>query len=198
MKLKRIFPLILCCVVIGCSTNDKKLAEAYDPTDYFFPVTNCLLKPDQVRKLTSLSSSGALSCPEIGLHKSKLKQMEKYLTKHPSKWQNQYSPEFKRHVCNEFLTGTLTRKAVEQKFKLGNSRLNFWLKELGYDCTKLRFIPLEIMAKSEQSKSTENETVEKLKKELEDAKLLAETYRRIIEKAEEELKISIRKKSNTK
>jgi transposase len=124
--------------------------------------------------------------------------MEKYLKTYPSKWQNQYSPEFKRYVCHEFLTGTLSRRAVEHKFKLGNSRINFWLKELGYDYTKPRSVPLNIMAKRAQSKSNENETVEKLKKELEDAKLLAETYRRIIEKAEEEFKISIRKKSNTK
>ena len=37
-----------------------------------------------------------------------------------------------------------------------------------------------------------------LKKELEDAKLLAEGYRRMIEIAEQELKIPIRKKPNTK
>lgn len=124
--------------------------------------------------------------------------MERYSKKYASKWQSQYSDEFKRYVCHEFLTGTLTRRAIEQKFKLGNSRINFWLKELGYDYTKPRLIPLCVMPKSVQSNSDKNETVEKLKRELEDAKLLAETYRKMIEIAEQELKISIRKKSNTK
>jgi hypothetical protein len=40
--------------------------------------------------------------------------------------------------------------------------------------------------------------VNKLKRELEDAKLQAEMYRRIIEEAEQELKIKIRKNINTK
>jgi hypothetical protein len=37
-----------------------------------------------------------------------------------------------------------------------------------------------------------------LERELEDAKLLAEAYSKMIKKAEEELKIPIRKKHNTK
>ena len=124
--------------------------------------------------------------------------MEKYSKKYPTKWQSQYSEEFKRHVCNEFLTGTETKRAVEQRFKLGNSRLDFWLKELGYNHTRPRLVSLYTMPKQAESNPEKNETVNKLKKELEDAKLLAETYRRIIEVAEQELKISIRKKSNTK
>ena len=44
----------------------------------------------------------------------------------------------------------------------------------------------------------EQRQIEVLKKELEDAKLLAEGYRRMIEIAETELKIPIRKKPNTK
>jgi hypothetical protein len=44
----------------------------------------------------------------------------------------------------------------------------------------------------------EEQQIAQLKKELEDAKLLAEGYRRMIEIAEQELKIPIRKKRNTK
>jgi hypothetical protein len=44
----------------------------------------------------------------------------------------------------------------------------------------------------------EQKQIQLLKKELEDAKLLAEGYRRMIEIAETELKIPIRKKPNTK
>ena len=69
---------------------------------------------------------------------------------------------------------------------------------MGYDYTRPRSVPLCIMPESTPSDPEKSKTVEKLKRELEDAKLLAETYRRMIELAEQELKISIRKKSNTK
>jgi hypothetical protein len=46
--------------------------------------------------------------------------------------------------------------------------------------------------------SEEQKQMKLLQKELEDARLLAEGYRRIIEIAEQELKIPIRKKPNTK
>jgi DNA-binding CsgD family transcriptional regulator len=46
--------------------------------------------------------------------------------------------------------------------------------------------------------TAEQQQIALLEKELEDAKLLAEGYRRMIEIAEKELKISIRKKLNTK
>lgn len=124
--------------------------------------------------------------------------MERYSKKYSSKWQSQYSEEFKRHVCIDFLTGELTRRAVEHKFKLGNSRLDNWLKELGYNFTRSHLVPLYAMSKQAPSSPEKKETIEKLKKELEDAKLLAETYRRMIELAEQEFKISIQKKSNTK
>jgi len=44
----------------------------------------------------------------------------------------------------------------------------------------------------------EQKQMKLLQKELEDARLLAEGYRRMIEIAEQELKIPIRKKLNTK
>lgn len=125
--------------------------------------------------------------------------MERYSKQYSSKWQSQYSDEFKRHVCNDFLTGTLTRTQVEHKHKIGNSRLNFWLKEQGYiNFTKPSFVPSHIMPKSRKSIKEKDATVKQLKQELEDAKLLAEAYLRMINLAERELKINIRKKSNTK
>ncbi len=124
--------------------------------------------------------------------------MERYSKKYASKWQSQYSEKFKRHVCNDFLSGTLTRRQVEHKYKIGNSRLTYWLKEMGYDYTKPQSVPLTIMTEVFKPDHQGKDCVGKLKQELEDAKLLAEAYRRIIDKAEQELKINIRKKSNTK
>jgi len=124
--------------------------------------------------------------------------MARYSKKYASKWQDRYSEEFKRNICNDFLTGSLTRREVEQKYKLGNSRLTIWLKEMGYDYTKSRLVPLSVMAEPSKSNKEDSPSEGDLRKELEDAKLLAEAYRRMIDKAEHELKIDIRKKSNTK
>jgi hypothetical protein len=52
--------------------------------------------------------------------------------------------------------------------------------------------------KKDKELSQEQHQLKLLQKELEDARLLAEGYRRIIEIAEQELNIPIRKKSNTK
>lgn len=52
--------------------------------------------------------------------------------------------------------------------------------------------------KSTLPSSSDSEEIKQLKKELEETQLKAEAYKKIIEIAEQELKINIRKKSNTK
>ncbi len=126
--------------------------------------------------------------------------MEKYKKTYSSKWQNQYSEDFKRHVCNDYLTGCLTRRGIERKYKLGNTRVDFWLKELGYEVKKTTFVALPAMLNSIEtdSKRKDDTPSSELKQQLENALLLAESYRKMIEIAERDLKIEIRKKSNTK
>ncbi|WP_106791664.1 hypothetical protein [Aquimarina sp. Aq78] len=125
--------------------------------------------------------------------------MERYCKTSSSKWQSRYSEEFKRFVCNEFLTGTVTRREVEDKYHIGHSRITYWLKELGYDYSKPSIVPLPIMAdQSEPSSNNKEASLSQLKKELQEARLLAEAYRKMIEVAEHEFKIKIVKKSNTK
>ncbi|CAL2082643.1 hypothetical protein [Tenacibaculum sp. 190524A02b] len=123
--------------------------------------------------------------------------MERYSKTSSSKWQNRYSEEFKRFVCNEFLTGTATRRDIEQKYRIGNSRITYWLREFGYNDSKSTFVPLPTMSQS-KSQSNIKKSNSDLLKELEEAKLLAETYKKMIELTEKELKIKIVKKSNTK
>jgi hypothetical protein len=55
-----------------------------------------------------------------------------------------------------------------------------------------------VMSKSPIPNQQQDALINKLKKQLEDSRLQAEMYRRIIEKAEQELKIKIRKNINTK
>ena len=124
--------------------------------------------------------------------------MERHVKKYPSKWQNQYTEEFKRHVCEEFVNGAQCAKEVERKYRLGNSRLVSWMKQLGYEYKKPERLPLVVMRKPTKPIQEQDALINKLKKQLEDAQLQAEMYRRIIEKAEQELKIKIRKNINTK
>lgn len=125
--------------------------------------------------------------------------MERYSKISTSKWQSQYSEEFKRYVCHDFLTGTLTRREVENKYKIGHSRITYWLKELGFDYSKPSIVSLPSMRKQIANINKEGEkSVLQLKAELEEARLLAEAYRKMIEIAEQEFNIKITKKSNTK
>jgi len=48
--------------------------------------------------------------------------MERFSKTSSSKWQSNYSEEFKRFVCNDFLTGMLTRREIENKYTIGHSR----------------------------------------------------------------------------
>ena len=124
--------------------------------------------------------------------------MERYSKTSTSKWQNRYSDEFKQFVCSEFLTGTATRRSIETKYNLGNSLLTQWLKDMGYDYSKPGIVPLPFMGKQPKRPKDIDKSSPQLERELQEARLLAETYRKMIEVAEREFKIKIVKKSNTK
>ena len=126
--------------------------------------------------------------------------MERYSKTSSSKWQSKYSEEFKRFVCNDFLTGTLTKREIENKYNIGHTRLTYWLKEIGFDYSNPSIVSLPRM-KEQTNKLSDREaeeSVSQLKRELQEARLLAEAYRKMIEIAEQEFKIKIVKKSNTK
>ncbi|EZH73171.1 hypothetical protein ATO12_19395 [Aquimarina atlantica] len=125
--------------------------------------------------------------------------MERYSKTYSTKWQNRYSEDFKQFVCNEFLTGTATRRSIEKKYNIGHGQLTVWLKGLGYDYSKPSIVSLPMMAnQSDKLSNNGEESLSQLKKELQEARLLAETYKKMIEVAEQEFKIKIVKKSNTK
>ncbi|MEG4196649.1 hypothetical protein QT991_27855 [Microcoleus sp. S36a_D3] len=122
--------------------------------------------------------------------------MERYSKESSSKWQSKYSEEFKQFVCNEFLTGTVTRREIEHKYNIGNCRLTYWLRDLGYDYLAPSIVSLPGMKK--QVRQSADESATQLKRELQEARLLVEAYRKMIEIAEHEFKIKIVKKSNSK
>lgn len=125
--------------------------------------------------------------------------MKRYVKTYKSKWQNQYTEEFKRSVCEEFLSGDLTIRAMEHKHGLGNSRLNHWLKQYGYQIKKPYILETNAMSKKQVPKGLGvSSQIRELEKQLEMSRLEAAAYRKMIEIAEQELKIEIRKKSDIK
>jgi transposase-like protein len=126
--------------------------------------------------------------------------MERYSKIYKSKWQSQYSEEFKRKVCQEYLDGNDSLQMLQKKYKVGNSRITFWLKSFGLSVKKPIYLSSYVMPakKDPETKAEDDVSAILLKKQLEDALLEKELYRKMIEVAERDLKISIRKKSVTK
>ena len=121
-----------------------------------------------------------------------------------------YSIELRHQICKEHINEGTRLADLVRKYQLSShSLIHEWLKRLGYlpgsnKRTQITYIGVENLTvlKNNRNKnkvvSKDDQQIVQLKKELEDAKLLAEGYRRMIEIAEEELKIPIRKKHNTK
>ena len=121
-----------------------------------------------------------------------------------------HSLELKHQICKDHIENGLRLRDCVQKYNLScHSLVHVWLRKLGYveDAgrkTRSAYIGIENFKtlpdkqKKKQSLTLEQQQIEFLKKELEDTKLLAEGFRRMIEIAESELKIPIRKKLNTK
>ena len=121
-----------------------------------------------------------------------------------------YRLELKHQICKEHIENGLSLRDCVEKYNLScHSLVHDWLRKLGYVAginrrTRSAYIgaenfqPLPDKQKKKQTLTPEQQQIEFLKKELEDAKLRAEGYQRMIEIAESELKIPIRKKPSTK
>ena len=122
----------------------------------------------------------------------------------------EFSKAEKLAIINEYLTTDLTKTQVWRKhtgYKHERGGLLRWMRQFGYT-DKLninRIFRPELITELNRSKDKNNPTKEellirlkKLEKELEEAKVKSEGYQLMIEIAEKELKIPIRKKSGTK
>jgi hypothetical protein len=111
-----------------------------------------------------------------------------------------------RHeIIQEYLSGEETKAAVwkrhtgREKEKGGLLR---WMRQLGYlDKNEgenvIALIPMSIQ-KPKRTKEELERRIKELESQLLDSQLKEEAYRRMIDIAEKDLKISIRKKPNTK
>ena len=122
-------------------------------------------------------------------------------------FQPHYKRSFKKKVIEEYLSTGCTKMFLLRKYNIQfKSAIQTWMRILGYtDPHKQpqrfkfgRLIITSLPKKKKQSETELEKRIRELEHQLEDEKLRSEAYARIIEIAEKEYKIPIRKKPNTK
>jgi hypothetical protein len=116
-----------------------------------------------------------------------------------------FGPIERRKIVEEYLKSGKSKAVVWRKYtgqKHERGQLLRWIKQLGYldNVVSEEIVSLPAMSKKETPGSRQEleARIKQLERQLEDSQLKEEAYRRMIEIAEKELKISIRKKPNTK
>lgn len=118
-----------------------------------------------------------------------------------------YEESFKRMVIEEYLSTRCTKTSLLLKYDIRfTGGIQRWMKQLGYTESggpgRLNFgriiEPTLPRNNKKESQQDLQKRIRELEQQLEDEKLRSEAYVRIIDKAEKELKISIRKKPNTR
>ena len=111
-----------------------------------------------------------------------------------------FSDEFKLQVIGEVLNGGLSKETARKKYgiKQKSAILN-WMRTFGLSGHKQPPAYFERMKEDQKSdKEALLKRIQDLERKLEDAELLAFGYSRMIDIAERDLNISIRKKQSTK
>ena len=116
---------------------------------------------------------------------------------------NFYSEEFKNQAVKEFSLSNESLKTVAQKFGISHFTLHDWVYHRGKSSKrkKMSILPASnslVMEKEDLSPSELKALVLQLEKDLSLEKMRSESLSKMIEIAEREFKISIRKKSGAK
>ena len=124
-------------------------------------------------------------------------------------FQPHYDRDFKRQVIEEYLLTGCSKMFLLKKYNIQfKSAIQTWMRVLGYkdpgrQMQKFNFGQLIFTSLAKQKDTlTESKELQKrikeLERQLDDKKLRSEAYARMLEKAERELKISVKKKHDTK
>lgn len=125
-------------------------------------------------------------------------------------FQPHYDRAFKRKVVEEYIATGSTKMFLLRKYNIQfKSAIQTWMRILGYteppkQTQNFNFgkIIITSLPKNKKSSETDSTKLQKkifeLERQLEDEKLRSEAYERLIEKAEKEFKIPIRKKPGTR
>jgi len=110
-----------------------------------------------------------------------------------------FSDVLKRRIIQEVLSGSISKEGARRQYGIrGKSAILKWMRKFGYasnfDSITFRMKSKELPEYPEQLKRR----IVELEKALEEAKLSSKFYSTMIDIAEKEFKIPIRKKSVTK
>jgi transposase-like protein len=121
--------------------------------------------------------------------------MDKYLKLTSSRYHIRYTAEFKNRVCKEYLGGEGSKIELQRKYGItGHCRIKDWLERFPYIEETKRSKQVKEEPSHESTRAELEKRVKQLQRQLEDSRLKEEAYRKMIEIAEKELKIKIRKK----
>ncbi len=110
-----------------------------------------------------------------------------------------FSDVLKRRIIQEVLSGSISKEGARRQYRIrGKSAILKWMRKFGYasnfDSITFRMKSKELPEYPEQLKRR----IVELEKALEEAKLSSKFYSTMIDIAEKEFKLPIRKKSVTK
>lgn len=116
---------------------------------------------------------------------------------------NQYTDEFRLKVVTEYVETAISQEALKRKYGIGgNNCISNWMLKFGMKSPSEDQLKLQRIMSQEHTKSPREVELEKriqeLEKSLDKEQLRALALDTMINIAERELKISIRKKSGTK
>lgn len=105
------------------------------------------------------------------------------------------SDSFMRMVINEVLEGHISRADARRKYGLkGSSQISYWIRKFA----KSESDTGSCMDYSKSDKSELIKRIKELERQLEDEQIRCFGYSKMIDIAEDQLKVSIRKKPGTK
>jgi transposase len=107
-----------------------------------------------------------------------------------------YSESLKREVVREVQLGNLTKTEAKKKYDIrGHAEVLKWIRKFEEEGSHSK---IKMMDYNKENKDGLIKRIKALERQLEDEKIRAEGYSKMIDIAEDQLKISIRKKSTTK
>jgi len=107
-----------------------------------------------------------------------------------------YSESLKREVVREIQLGNLSKTEAKKKYDIrGHAEVLKWIRKFEEEGSLSK---IKMMDYNKENKDGLIKRIKELERQLEDEKIRAEGYSKMIDIAEDQLKISIRKKSTTK
>lgn len=116
---------------------------------------------------------------------------------------NFYPDDLKLKVVQEYLTTDISRDAIMAKYGIGGHNcINNWMRKFGMRAPSQKQLKLQRHMSNESAKTVREKILESklhaLEQELEHEKLRNEALNTLIDVAEKEFKLAIRKKPGTK